>query len=139
MKRQSLDFYDYIPPSQKAYLRNWGWHFNKKACEFAVSLMRKEDSSGNFVAIEPWSKEQIDEMLAKYGIKLRNKEGYDYIYVANMCKADFYKKSIPDEQHVAMFIRDVIDDADLADGNIMRKWYACMIGDGHPIEWEDFL
>lgn len=25
----------------EAYLSNFGWHFNKKMCDFAVSLMKK--------------------------------------------------------------------------------------------------
>ena len=28
-------------------------------------------------------------MLEHYNVKIDNNQGYDYIYVANMCKADF--------------------------------------------------
>lgn len=140
MGRAALDLYDYKPKAQKAYLRNYGWHFNKAACDIAVSMMKKENAStGKKEPIEPWTKDQVDELLTKYGIRVKNINGYDHVYVANMCKADFYKKSVPDEQHVAMFIRDMVDDVDGGDGNIMRKWYACCVGDGIAIEWEDFL
>lgn len=41
--RTPLDLYDYelTPPAMKAYLRNYGFNFSKKACEYAVSLMEK--------------------------------------------------------------------------------------------------
>ena len=36
-----LQEYDIIPKEMRAYLRNNGRHFNKKACEWAVKNMRK--------------------------------------------------------------------------------------------------
>ena len=81
----------------EVYLSNFGWHFNKKMCEFAVSLMKKlNPSSGKKERIEPISKEKVDELLTRYGIKLENNVLYDYVYVANMGKADFLKSSIPE-------------------------------------------
>lgn len=44
-KRLPLDMYDDIPTEMRKYLRFHGWHFNKKACDFAVSLMRKKNAS----------------------------------------------------------------------------------------------
>ena len=56
-----------------------------------------------------------------------------------MCKADLYKSSVPDEQHLALYIKDTIDDIDAPDGTTMRRWYATMIAGGEPIEWDDVL
>lgn len=137
--RQPLDLYDRIPEAQRAYLSNYGWHFSKKACDFAVSMMKKEDVGGKSVKLEGWSKEQIDELLTKYGIKLQKNEAYDYVYVANMCKAVYLKKSVIDEQHAMMYVRDTVDNIDGNDGDIMRGWYAKMVGGGVPIEWEDMI
>lgn len=133
MKREPLDLYDDRPKAMKAYLRNYGWHFNKKACDFAVSKMRKGGAK-----IDAWTKEQVEELLGRYGMKV-NATGYDHIYVANICKAYFFKSSVPDEQHVAMHIKDVFADDDDADGNVMRTWYAKMVGKGEPVEWEDLI
>lgn len=47
MRRESLDIYDERPREMKAYLSNLGWHFNKKMCDFAVSLMKKVNSATN--------------------------------------------------------------------------------------------
>lgn len=132
--KQPLDIYDMKPKAMVKYLSNYGWHFNKKACDMAVKGMKK-----NKTKIDAWSKEQVDDMLSRFGINLKNNAGYDYVYVANMCKAYYYKSGVPDEQHVAMYIRDVIDDEDDADGNIMRTWVAKMTGNGELIEWEDLL
>lgn len=109
-------------------------------CEFAVSLMKKlNPSSGKKERIEPISKEKVDELLTRYGIKLENNVLYDYVYVANMGKADFLKSSIPDEAHLALYIKDTIDDSDAPDGTTMRRWYATMIAAGEPVEWDEML
>ena len=109
-------------------------------CEFAVSLMKKlNPSTGKKERIEPISKEKVDELLTRYGIKLENNALYDYVYVANMGKADYLKSSIPDEAHLALYIKDTIDDPDAPDGTTMRRWYATMIAAGEPIEWDEVL
>ena len=65
-QRQPLDLYDDMPRDMRKYLSNNGWHFNKKACDFAVSLMKKENqSTKKKEKIEPYTKEQVDEMLKK--------------------------------------------------------------------------
>lgn len=115
-------------------MENYGCHFNKAACEFAVSLMKKKDAStGKLKAITPYSKEQVDELLKIHGIELEDKNGYDYVYAANMCKADYLQSSVPDESHLALFVKDSIDDADAADGATMRRWYATMVANGVSI------
>lgn len=107
MRREPLDIRDRRPEEMEAYLSNFGWHFNKKMCEFAVSLMKKlNPSTGKKERIEPISKEKVDELLTRYGIKLENNALYDYVYVANMGKADYLKSSIPDEAHLALYIKD---------------------------------
>lgn len=124
----------------EAYLSNFGWHFNKKMCDFAVSLMKKiNPATGKKERIEPISKEKVEELLTKYGVKLDNNSLYDFVYVANMGKADFFKSSIPDEQHLAVYVKDVIDDLDAPDGTTMRRWYATMIAAGEPIEWDEMI
>ena len=50
-----------------------------------------------------------------------------------MCKADFMGSSITDEEHLAKYIKDVIDDEDAYDGIVFNRWYAdmCKIGRAH--------
>jgi hypothetical protein len=138
-KRLPLDMYDDIPMEMRKYLRFHGWHFNKKACDFAVSLMRKKNvSTGKTEKIEPLTKDQVDSMLAKYGVTLENNVDYDYVYVANMGKADLLKSSITDEQHLALYVKDVVDDVDAGDGEIMREWDAKMTSRGIAVDWKKF-
>ena len=40
-----LDMYDLKPDGMVSYLRYNGYHFSKKMCEWAVSLMYKYDPS----------------------------------------------------------------------------------------------
>ena len=129
----------YNSPDKMAYLAENGWHFNKRACEEAVRLMKRKSPSGKPEPLDAWSKEQVDELLQKYGVKLENKIGYDYVYVANMAKADFFQSSLPDEQKVAQYVRDVIDDVDAADGEVFLAWYAKMIARRMPVDWGAYL
>ena len=139
-QRIPLDMYDDIPEEMRRYLKQNGWHFSRKACEFAVSLMRKKNpTTGKLERVEMMPKEQVDSLLAKFGITLENNVDYDYVYVANMVKADMYKSSIADEQHLAMYVKDVIDDADAGDGEVMREWDAKMTSRGIAVEWDEIL
>lgn len=74
-----------------------------------------------------------------YGITLYNDQLYDSAYVACMCKADFLGSSITDEKHMALYIKDVIDDEDAYDGIVFNRWYADMCYTGVAIDWEDML
>ena len=135
-----LDIYDDMPRDMRIYLSHYGWHFNKQACEFAVSLMkRKNPTTGKLEKIEAYTKEQVDEMLKKYNVAIEDKSNYDYVYVANMCKADYLKSSIIDDQHLALYVKDTIDDPDAGDGVTMRRWYATMVANGEMVEWSEML
>lgn len=56
-----------------------------------------------------------------------------------MCKADFYGSSIPDDQRLARYAGDVINDADAYDGMVFTRFYADCICGGVPINWEDMI
>ena len=89
--RMPLDVYDMKPDAMIAYLRYNGYHFNKKMCDWAVGRMRKVNkASGKEEPIEPISKDKVEEMMQTNGLTLENLVGYDHVYVANMCKADFW-------------------------------------------------
>ena len=103
-------------------------------------MMKKENpATKKLEKIEPYTKEQVDEMLKKYNITLENNVGHDYCFVANMGKADYLKSSIPDEQHLALYVKDVIDDPDAGDGVTMRRWYATMVANGEIVEWSEMM
>jgi hypothetical protein len=131
---------DFMPMEMKAYLRNYGFSFSKKACDYAVSLMKKENpSTKKEEKIEPWSKEQVDEMLKKFNITLENNVGYNATYVANMLKADMFKSSIVDEQRLALGVKDIIDDYDASPRLVFKKLITSMDDAGLPIEWSELI
>lgn len=136
MKRESLDNFDVYPEAMVNYLRYNGRHFNRKLFEFATSLMKTGKDKQPLKVI---TKKELDEMLKVYGVKLDNSVLYDYVYVANMCKADFLGSSIPDEGHLCKYVKDVIDDVDAYDGVVFNRWYADMCRSGVPIDWEEML
>lgn len=130
--------YDEIPRGMQSYINNYGCHFNKRLSDEAASRMYTE-SNGKRQYITPYTKEQVDRMLNANNIVLERNKLYDAVYVANMCKADFLGKSVPNEQCLAKFIKDMIDDADAKEGYIFNRFYSDTIFMNNPIEWEDML
>lgn len=139
MERSSLDSVVRRPQEMVDYLAAYGWHFNRKASDYAAKCMKKRGNGGSMTKIEPCTKQEVEAMMEKHGIHLENDIMYDKVYVANMCKADFMGSSIMDELHMARYIKDVIDDPDAGDGTVMRRWYAGMVAAGMPVDWDSLL
>lgn len=140
MKRDALDNYDVLPEDMINYLSNYGRHFNTKLLKLALKEMKSTTSStGVLQSIKPYTKEEVDTILKSYNIELKNNQLLDYVYVANMCKADFLGRSVPTEEHLALYIKDVIDDLDGYDGIVFNRWYADTRRKGIPIDWYSVL
>lgn len=139
MNREDLTQYDIRPKYMDNYLRYTGPHFNKDLHDFAVSMMKKE-IGGRIISIQPYTKEEVDKLLEKHNVKLKNKAtNYDYVYAANMCKADLLGDSVPDEAHLAKYVKNVIDDVDGYDGLVFNRWYADMCKKGISIDWANMI
>lgn len=93
----------------------------------------------NGIKIIPYSKEAVQTMLTKNGIEIKNQNGYDCVYVANMAKADYLGSSIADEAHLAKFVKDYIDDQDGYEGLPMTRFFADIIGKGIVVDWEEMI
>lgn len=138
--RTPLDMYDDMPKDMHRYISHYGFHFTKRAYEYAVSFMEKRDPKTNKkVKVEPYTKQQVDDLLSKFAINIDNKVMYDYVFVATMCKADYLGSSIPDELHLALFVKDTVDDVDADDTTTFRRWMQTMIGNGTPIDWSELV
>lgn len=122
----------YNTTDKEIYLAENGWHFNKKACDYAVQNLRGMDNK----PIKPMSKEEIDEMLKRQNVKLEKNVGWDYVYAVNMGKSDMDSS---DEKSLAQYAKRTIDDADAADGELMGCWYTKMIFRRIPVDWGMFL
>ena len=135
----NLTQYETLPRSQRIYLMHFGPHFNKSLCKFAVSNMFLDDEE--LQPIEPFTKEQVDEILASNNVRLANNRLYDYIFVANMAKADYMGEDgcLENERQLARYIKNVIDDPDAKEGVTFARWLATMAVNGVEIEWSDIL
>lgn len=134
MNNTDFTQYDIMPKEMMNYLAYHGPHFTKALCDFAVSKM--EDKNGK---LNPYTKKQIDTLLQANSISLEYNQLYDYVYVANMCKADYLHSSIKDENHLALFVKDTIDDPDGYDGMIFNRWFADTAKKGIAIDWGDMI
>ena len=138
MRNTDLTQYDIKPEGMINYLRYNGPHFNKKLCDFAVSLMEKKNG-GQMIPIIPMTKEEVDTLLRNNGITIKGAQLYDTVLVANMCKADFLGSSIEDNMHLAKYIKDVLDDDDAYDGIVFNRWFADMSRKGIVVDWDEMI
>ena len=140
MSRIPIDLYDDMPPGMKRYITNYGFHFNKKAYLYATRVMRKLNSRTNKdELVEPYTREQVDALLDKYKVEIKDRLMYDYVYVATTCKALYLGSSITDEQHLALFIKDTVENSNMDSSIVFRKWMQEMIGNGYPIDWDEII
>lgn len=128
--------YEDMPRDMRQYLSNYGWHFNQRMLDWAVSMMRDKDGK----PIKPYTRETLEAAFKAAGVELKTQHLYDALYVANMCKADFLGSSIADEAHLVRYVADYIGDPDGYDGMPFVRFYAdtCMKEDC-TIYWEDML
>lgn len=134
MSHKSMGSFDELPEGMKYYLNNYGYHFNKKLCNWAVSRMYRDDKD-----LKPYTKEQVDRLLESFGIKPNRVKLYDAVYVCNMGLFDFFGRSVPNEEHLAMFVKDVLDDPDADEGYVFNRFIADCYFMDNPIEWEDVI
>ena len=138
MVNTDLTQFDIKPEAMINYLRYNGPHFNHKLCDFAVSLMKKKVGSV-LTPIHKMEKDEVDRILKESNVTVKGGQLYDYVFVANMCKADLYGSSITDNLHMAKYIMDVLDDDDAYDGIVFNRWYADMCRKGIVIDWEEMI
>ena len=129
-----------FPSGMQEYLDTYGWHFSKKMCEWAVKKMkRKNAQTGKEEPIEFMDLEKTEEFLKKYNVTLPESKGYDVPYSLAMARADYFKSSIADEQHLALFVKDYMSDVDGYPTMPFTRFYADCIAKSDMPSWEDML
>ena len=108
-----------------------------EALEF-VNNYKKENGNKGFISLRIRDG-FIGKKLKNGRLQLERNKLWDFVYVANMCKADFLGSSIPNEQLLAKYVKDVIDDPDAEDGFIFNRFYADTVFMNNPIDWEEML
>ena len=137
-RRENFTAYEVMPEDLMIYMSHYGPHFNKAAFKFAVSNMYKDEDEEKD-SFKPIEKPQVDAILTKYNIKVNNNKLYDAAYVANMGIADYLGSSVANEQMLARFIKDTLDDPDGCEGLTFNRWIADMKWLGIPIPWDEFV
>lgn len=117
------------------YLSEYGYHFNERLYKFAVSMMRDR----NGAKIQPAEKDRVEVFLRTQGVSLENNLGHDAAYVLAMARADYLGSSISDDKHLAMFVKDYLDDPDGAKTRAFDEFYIKTVALGIPIFWDEML
>lgn len=129
-----------IPQDMEVYMSYYGTHFNKTLCDFAVSMMRREDkSTGKVTKVTPMSVDELKSLLEKYSVEIENNSVYDALYLAMMVKSDYWGSSIEDDEHMVRYIEDVICDVDGYDGIVFCRFLADCSAKGITIFWDMML
>ncbi len=117
------------------YTEQYGMHFSKKLYEWAVSMMTARGGG----KVQAMTKEQVAEKLRVNNVTLSNDKGHDAAYVWAMATADYMGSSITDENHLAKFVKDFIDDPD----GYPTKAFDCFVmscrAKGEPIFWDEMM
>ena len=98
-------------------------------------MMRDRNGS----TILPIPKEQVTEFLRVNGITLKNDKGYDAAYVHAMAKADYWGSSIGDDAHLALFVRDYLDDNDGSSTKAFDHFVVDCRAKDEPIFWDEMM
>lgn len=131
-----LDYYEILPAGLEAYLSSHGRHFSKPMLEWAVSMMRNRKNERQEVPKKEW----LDNVLNSFNVKLERNEGYyDAIYVWCMAKSDYLGSSIKDDQHLALYVKDYIDDIDGNPTRAFDEFMANCIAKGIDVPWGDMI
>lgn len=117
------------------YTDQYGYNFNKKLYEWAVSMM--EGRNGE--RMSPMTKEQVSSFLRTNGVTLDRDKGYNAAYVHAMAKADYWGSSISDDAHLALFVKDFLDDPDGTETKAFDHFVVDCRAKGEPIFWEEML
>ena len=132
---ERFDDYEMIPRGMREYLSYHGRHFSKPLYEWAVGMMTMRDG-GRVKAVD---KDVFEERMKANGVTLQNDMGYDGPYVWCMATADYLGSSVPDEAHLAKYVKDYADDPDGSPTRAFDEFYAKTLALGIPIIWEEII
>lgn len=121
--------------SFEEYTDQFGCHFNKKLYEWAVKMMT--DRNGN--PVQPMTKEQVSDFLKAYGVTVSEAKGHDVAYVYQMARADYFGSSIADDAHLALFVKDFLEDPDGSDTKAFDHFVVDCRSKGEPIFWDTLM
>lgn len=130
---------DLTPEAYREYRRRHGRHFTAALCDFAVGMMTREGEDGKPAHIKVLEKEEVDRLLKDFGVEVKNAREYDTVFVANMGMADYLGESVPDMEHLAKYVKNVIDDPDGYDGIAFGRWFADMCIKRVEVPWEECM
>ncbi|MBR1448810.1 MAG: hypothetical protein IJ588_08730 [Prevotella sp.] len=129
-----------ITDEEAMYMERYKGRFSKRLAEWAISMMEKKDKlSGKMAKIKPYSIEEVEEMVKPFRQHIGEESIYDAWYLANMCKADYLDSSIPDKEHVALYVKDTLCDPDGEPQMVLACFRAKCDVKRIPILWERMM
>ena len=128
-----------ISEDEAQYMERHKGHFSKKLAAWAIQKMENRDATGQLRPINPYSLEEVEQMILPFRQEIGEDAIYDAWYLANMVKADYLGSSITDKEHVALYVKDTICDPDGEPTMVLACFRAKCDVKGVAIHWERFL
>ncbi|MBD9177584.1 MAG: hypothetical protein EGP82_00125 [Odoribacter splanchnicus] len=125
------------PYGMDMYLDNYGYHFSKKAAEYAIEQMINADA--NPEKHKHYTDEQVRNILKQYGITIKNDKGYDVCYTYNMFYSDYHPEGMKTEQDIAKNVKLYLDDPDGYAERSFCEYYTKCMRMGIPFLWEKMM
>lgn len=100
------------------YVTVYGEHFCKETAECAVHMMKNGDGTCG----EHWTLEQTTSVANQQGIKFEHFNEYDWYYVLNMMRSDYYEMYKDDTNSYIKLAKCWLMDKDVAKGKAFRYW-----------------
>lgn len=141
-KNKSLNTYKDKESYFDEYIDKYGYHFNDKLCDWICSNMYKKNKQiGSIEKIMPFTKDEVDSMITRYNVSMKPgyKNNHDYVYLANMCKADYYGSSITDDYHLVLFVKNTLEDVDAEECSVFKKWLSSVDDCKSSLDWKSFI
>lgn len=123
-----------ITEEEAQYMERNKGHFSKRLADWAVSMMERDGQR-----IQPYTMEEVENMIAPFRNKIGEECIYDAYYLANMAKADYLGSSLADKAHVALYIKDTLCDPDGEPTMVLACFRAKCDVKGIAIHWERML
>ena len=129
-----------ITEEEAQYQDRYHGHFSRRLAEWAISMMERKDTvSGKVAPVKPYTIEEVEEMIEPFRRHIGEEAIYTAWYLANMCKADYLGSSVPDKEHVALYVKDTLCDPDGEPQMVLACFRAKCDVKGIPIYWERYL
>lgn len=129
----------YISEDRAIYEDMYHGQFSRKLAMWAIGNMEMKDAeTGRMKPVPRRALDNVAEIFSAHGVEIPDECFYTAYYLFHMAIAD-YPKSLPDDGHRAMFVKETLCDPDGDPTSVLACFETKMCNAGIPVYFERFL